>query len=80
MIASQILRSTASIQRTVAASVPKTANKVLLRASHGRIGQSWAVAETKRLVPTVAAYFTFIACVLGWPFAVRAAVAPKQLY
>ncbi|QLQ82420.1 hypothetical protein HG537_0H01820 [Torulaspora globosa] len=40
-------------------------------AKAGRIGQSWAMLETKRLVPTLLGWTSFCAAVLGWPYAVR---------
>ncbi|CEP63257.1 Cox26p LALA0_S07e06018g [Lachancea lanzarotensis] len=80
MISSPILRnSAATLRRSVGAAAPKSASRVLLRASPARIGQSWAVIETKRLVPAVAGWAAFLSAMLGWPFALRALVLPKQL-
>lgn len=69
MFFSQVLRSTAAISRSAVAS--KGASKVLLRASHGRLGEPWAITEAKRLVPTIFLWGASMAAVLGWPFAVK---------
>ncbi|SCU90300.1 LADA_0F03114g1_1 [Lachancea dasiensis] len=73
MLSSQILRSsTLSINRAVAATLPKSANRIILRASHKRIGQSWAITEAKRLAPTVGIWSAFMVTMFGWPFAIKA--------
>ncbi|SCW04242.1 LAFE_0H09208g1_1 [Lachancea fermentati] len=70
MLASQVLRSTASISQT-ATVASKSASKILLRASHKRIGEAWIRTEARRLVPAFLGWSAFMTGVLGWPFAYR---------
>ncbi|SCV00257.1 LAME_0G08548g1_1 [Lachancea meyersii CBS 8951] len=80
MLSSQILRnSAATVGRSLGAAAPKSASRILLRASPKRIGQSWVAIETRRLVPAVLGWTAFITSMLGWPFAVRAFMLPQKL-
>ncbi|SCU87217.1 LAFA_0E05424g1_1 [Lachancea sp. 'fantastica'] len=80
MLSSQILKnSAATLGRSLGAAAPKSASRVLLRASPARTGQSWAMIETRRLAPAIVGWAAFITGMLGWPFALRAVMLPKQL-
>ncbi|QLL32013.1 hypothetical protein HG536_0C01810 [Torulaspora globosa] len=56
MFYTQVLRSAAAAGRSAKA---------------GRIGESWAMLETKRLVPTLLGWGGFCGAVLGWPYAIK---------
>lgn len=62
----------------VNSSVTRTLSSTARRQAQGRIGESWALAETKRLVPSMVGWASFIAVTLGWPFAIYYWGAPDH--
>ncbi|KAL3233076.1 hypothetical protein RNJ44_04992 [Nakaseomyces bracarensis] len=59
-------------------SVTRSLSSTARRQAQGRIGENWAVAETKRLGPQLIGWSAFIASTLGWPFAFYYWKAPRK--
>lgn len=59
-------------------SVTRSLSSTARRQAQGRIGENWALAETKRLSPILVGWASFIAVTLGWPFAIYLCKAPDH--